>query len=91
MDRNYLLAIDSSIHEKIQLRQKFDISEEGKELHSIKSIRRRDMTPISTMTDDIFNSDLTIDELNNKRERLSNDVYNIKRNKHKLKRNFKGR
>ena len=28
---------------------------------------------------------LTIDELNNKRERLSNDIYKIKRNKHKLK------
>ena len=40
MARNYLLAIDSSIHEKIKLRQEFDISEEGKELHSIKSIRR---------------------------------------------------
>ena len=40
MDRNSLLVIDSLIHENVKLREEFDILEEGKELRSLKSIRR---------------------------------------------------
>ena len=81
MARNYLLMVHSSIYEKVKLGEEFDISEEGKE----------DITPIITMIEDIFNRDLKIDELNKKIEIFRNDVYNIKRHKYKLKRNFKGR
>ena len=55
MVRNSLLGIDSSIDEKIKLRQEFDISEEGKNTHSLKDIRRIDIT---TMIDYMFNRDL---------------------------------
>ena len=65
--RNYLLAIDSSIHENINLREEFDISDERKEPHSLKTIRRNDKTLITSMSDDILNRDLRIDELNKKR------------------------
>ena len=44
--RNSLLMIDSSIEEMINLRDEFDISNEGKELSSLKSNRRNDNTPI---------------------------------------------
>ena len=37
------------------------------------------------MSDDILNRDLKIDELNKKREKFSNDVYNIKRYRYQLK------
>ena len=37
------------------------------------------------MSDDIYNGNLKIDKLNNKRERFSNDVSIIKRYKFKLK------
>ena len=37
MVRHSLLVIDSSIHEKVKLREEFDISEEGTELHSLKA------------------------------------------------------
>ena len=58
-----------------------------------KSIRRRDMniTPRSAMINEIFHRDFKIDELNRKREMSSNDIYNIKIHKYKLKRNIKGR
>ena len=32
------LVIDSSIHEKVKLREEFNISEEGKELRILKSL-----------------------------------------------------
>ena len=70
--------IDSFIHEKIYLREGFDVSEEGKAPHSLKNIRRNDKTPITHMLYNIFNRDFKIDELNKKRERFSNDVSNIK-------------
>ena len=58
MVRDSLLGIDSSIDEKIKLRQEFDISEEGKNTHSLKDIRRIDITTITTMIDYMFNRDL---------------------------------
>ena len=58
MVRNSLLGIDSSIDEKIKLRQEFDISEEGKNIHSLKDIRRIDTTTITTMIDYMFYRDL---------------------------------
>ena len=36
------MAIDSSIRENVKLREEFDISDEGKELNSIKTTRRKD-------------------------------------------------
>ena len=54
MAQNSLLVIDSSIDEKVKLREEFDISEEGKDIHSLKSIRRRDMISITSMAYDIF-------------------------------------
>ena len=67
MARYSLLMIDSSIDENIKLRKYFDIFEEGKELISRNSIRRRYMTPITTMIGAIFHCYLKIDELNRKR------------------------
>ena len=52
---------DSSIDENVKLIEDFDISEEGKELHSLKSVRRRDMTSITSMTDEIFHRAFKID------------------------------
>ena len=40
--RNSLLVIDSSIEEKVLLRDEFDVSDEGKELNSLKTNRRND-------------------------------------------------
>ena len=68
------MFIDASIHKKANLREEFDTSDDGKELHSIKTIRRKDKTPITQMSDDIYNDNLKIDKLNNKRERFSNNV-----------------
>ena len=47
MAQNYLLVTDSSIHEKVKLREKNDVLEEEKGLNSLQSIRRRNMTPIT--------------------------------------------
>ena len=60
MARHYLLMIDSFIDEI------FKLIEEFKGLHSLKSIRRRDMLQRTTMIDEIFNRDFKIDELNKK-------------------------
>ena len=60
--RNSLLVIDSSIHEKVKLREEFGILKEVKELRSLKIIRRKDMAPITKIIDEIFNRDLKIDE-----------------------------
>ena len=49
--------INFSIHEKVNSREEFDISDEGKELLNLKIIRRNDKTPITHMSDDIFNRD----------------------------------
>ena len=56
--RNSVLVIDSSIHKKVYLREEFDVSEEGKEHHILKNIRRNDKTPITHMLYNIFNRDL---------------------------------
>ena len=40
--RNSLLLIDSSINDKINLSEEFDVSNEGKELNSLKNIRKDD-------------------------------------------------
>ena len=40
--RNSLLLIDSSINDKINLSEEFDVSNEGKELNSLKNIRKND-------------------------------------------------
>ena len=77
--------IDLSIEKKINLRDEFDISNEGKELSSLKSNRRNDRTPIINISDNIINRDFRIEELSNKREILSNEVYKTKRHKFKLK------
>ena len=82
--RNSLLVIDSSIEEKFPLRDEFDVSDEGKELQTLKNIRRNDKTPITHMSVDILNRDFGIEELSNKREIFSNDLSNIKRYKFKL-------
>ena len=79
------MLIDSSINEKISLREEFDVSDEGKSLNSLKNIRRIDQTSITDMLDKFLNRDLRIDELNKKREVFSNDVSKIKRYKFKLK------
>ena len=85
MARNSLLVIEYSIDEKVKLREEFDISEEGKDIHSLKSIRRRDLLPITSMAYEIFHRDLKRDKLNKKREIFSNNIYSIKRHKYKLK------
>ena len=72
--RNSLLMIDSSINEKINYRNEFDNSEDGKELSTLKSNRRNDKTLIMNISDDIINRDFRIEELSNKREILSTDV-----------------
>ena len=47
MAQNYLLVTDSSIHEKVKLREKFHDLEEEKGLNSLQSIRRKNMTSIT--------------------------------------------
>ena len=64
---NFLLMIDSSIDKKVNLRDEFDVSDEGKELSSLKNIRRNDRTSITNISDDIVNRDFRIEELSNKR------------------------
>ena len=81
--RNSLLTIDSSIDEKFNLRDEFDVSDEEKGLSSLKNIRRNDSTPITNISDDIVNRDFRIEELSNKREIFINDVSKIKRYKFK--------
>ena len=83
--RNSLLLIDLSINEKINLREEFDVSDEGKELNSLENIRRNDQTPITHMPNEVLNRDFWIDELNKKREVFSNNVSKIKRYKFRLK------
>ena len=70
---------------KKKLREEFDVSDEGKEINSLKNIRRNDQTSITHMTDESLNRDFRIDELNKKREIFSNDVSKIKRYKFNLK------
>ena len=77
--------IDSSINKKINLREEFDVSDEGKKLNSLKNIRKKDQTSIINMTDEILKRNFRIDELNKKREVFSNDVYKMKRYKFTLK------
>ena len=89
-DRNSLLLIDSAIDENVHLRDKFDVSDKGKELSSLKNVRRNDRTRITNISDDIVNRDNRIEELSNKREIFSNDVSKINRYKFKLKEIFKG-
>ena len=79
------MLIDSVIDEKINLRDEFDVSDEGKELSSLKNVRRNDRTPITQISEDILNGVLRIEELSNKREIFSNDVSKIERYKFKLK------
>ena len=74
--RNFLLLIDSSIDEKFNIRDEFDVSNEGKELYSLKNVRRNSQTTITNMINEILNRDFRKDELNKKRE--------------VFKRNFKG-
>ena len=52
------MLIDSSIETNIKVREYFDVSDEGKGLHSLKSIRIRDTTPTTAMKDDVFRRDL---------------------------------
>ena len=73
------MLIDSSINEKINLRDEFDGSDEGKDLNSLKNIRRIDQTSITNMTDEILYCDFRTDELKKKREVCINDVSTIKK------------
>ena len=75
---------DSSIDE-VNLRDEFDISDEEKELSSLKNNRRNDRTPIINISDDVIFRVFRIEELSNKREILSNDVNKVKRKEFKLK------
>ena len=75
------MLIDSAIDEKVNLIDKFDVSDEGKELSSLKSIRRNDRIPITQRSEDSLNRDFRIEELSNKREIFSNDISKIKRYK----------
>ena len=65
--RNSLLMIDFFIEEKINLRDKFDVSNKEKELSSLKNNRRNDRTLIINISDDIINRDFRTEELINKR------------------------
>ena len=62
--------IDSSINEKINLREECGVSDEGKELNSLKNIRWNNQTSISNMTDEIWNRGCRIDELNEKKRSI---------------------
>ena len=77
--------IDSSIDEKINYRDEFDVSDERKELSTLKNNRRNYRASIINITDDIVNRDFRIEELTNKWEMLSNDVYKTKKYKFKLR------
>ena len=79
------MLIDSAIDGKINLRDEFDVSDEGKERNRLKSIRRNDRIPITHISEDILNRDFRIEELSNKREIFSNNVSKIKRYKYNLK------
>ena len=70
--------IESTIEENINLRDEFDVSNEGKELSSLISNRKNNRTLIINRSDDIINRDFRIEELSNKREILSNDVNKVK-------------
>ena len=83
--RNSLLLIHSFISDKINLREEFDVSDEEKELNSLKNIRRNDQTSITNMIDLILIYEYRIDELNKQREVFSNDVSKIKRYKFEFK------
>ena len=72
------MLIDSAIALKIDLRDEFDVSDEGKVLSSLKNIRRNDRTPITHISEDILNCDFRIEELGNKREIFNIDVSKIK-------------
>ena len=69
--------IGSSINEKTNLREEFDVSDEEKELNSLINIRRNDQTPLTHMLDRILNRDFKIDELNKKRKICSDDASKI--------------
>ena len=62
MDWNVLLVIDNFIREKFKLKEEFYNSEEGREIHSLKIIRRSDTIPIPIMTGNMFSCDLKIDK-----------------------------
>ena len=68
------MLIDSAKNKKVNLRYEFDVSDEGKEFSSLKNIRSNDMTPMTHISEDIFNRDFRREELSNKRETLSNIV-----------------
>ena len=59
--------IDSSVKERVPLRDEFDIFDEGKELNSLKNIRRNDKTPITNLSEDSLDRDFRVDGLSNKR------------------------
>ena len=75
----------TSTNEQINLREEFDVLDEGKELNSLKKIKMNDHTLITHMTDEILNRNFRIDELNKKREVFSNDFSKMKSYKFKLK------
>ena len=61
MTRNSLSATDTSINEKIILRQDFDISEDGKKLNNLKNLRRNDSTLKMNATESINDREFEID------------------------------
>lgn len=62
---------------KIKLRDYFDVSDEGKDLHSLKSTKINEMIPINNMQYEILQRKIIIDELNRTIKCFSNDDYNI--------------
>ena len=73
------MLFDSFINEKINLRNEFNVSDEGRELNSLNNIIRNDLTSITNMTDEILNHDFWIYALNRKREVFSDNVSKIKK------------
>ena len=69
MTRNSLLVINSSIEEKVHLRDEFDISDERKDYNTFKNHRRNNKTPITNISEEISDRDVRIDELSKKKKR----------------------
>ena len=73
--------IDTSTKELFLLRQDFNISDNGKRLHSLKHPRRKYSTFIINTTYEINDRETKIDDLLKKRDMISNDVNMIRKYK----------
>ena len=52
------MVIDSFIDEKVKLRDDVDVSDEGKDIHSLEITRRNNMTLITTLIDEIIEHEI---------------------------------